>query len=171
MEKLLTNFSIEQIFLFLLFLLFGIKEIWSTVDYIKTQISKKYIKDDNEKEIQNKLEEEIHDCETQLVTQEHKQVILNQEIKELKQSMDANFAKQQIILNLLVESDKDDIKSWIVQQYHYFVEDKQWIDDFSLDTIEKRYAHYVDEGGNTYIAGLMSDIRSLPKRRPQRERD
>ena len=37
------------------------------------------------------------------------------------------------------------------------------IDDFSLDCIEKRFAHYQDEGGNSFIAALMAEIRALPK--------
>ena len=27
----------------------------------------------------------------------------------------------------------------------------------------KRYRHYVDEGGNSYVADLMNEIRALPK--------
>ena len=67
-------------------------------------------------------------------------------------------------INLLTESDKDDIKAWITEKHHYFCYQIGWIDDYSLDCIEKRYGHYKDEGGNTFIDELMEEIRALPKR-------
>ena len=29
--------------------------------------------------------------------------------------------------------------------------------------MEKRYKHYADEGGNSFVATLMSEVRALPK--------
>jgi hypothetical protein len=68
---------------------------------------------------------------------------------------------------MLIESDKDDIKSFITKEHHYYVEQKKWIDKFSLDCIEKRYKHYKDEGGNSFIEDLMGELRKLPKQPPQ----
>jgi hypothetical protein len=39
-----------------------------------------------------------------------------------------------------------------------------YIDDYSLDCLERRFKHYQDEGGNSYIEDLMKDLRSLSKR-------
>ena len=66
----------------------------------------------------------------------------------------------------LTESDKHDIKQAIVKDYHYFVEQQHWIDDFSLESLELRFKDYQDEGGNSYISHLMEEIRKLPKRPP-----
>lgn len=84
------------------------------------------------------------------------------EIKDLKSSI------QQInkLIRLLIESDKDDIKAFITRQHHYFVYQKGWIDDYSLDCIEQRYNHYEDQGGNSFIASLMKELRALPKQPP-----
>ena len=41
-----------------------------------------------------------------------------------------------------------------------------WIDDFSLDCLERRYQHYADEGGNSFIEGFMEELRALPKQDP-----
>ena len=73
-------------------------------------------------------------------------------------------------INLLIDSDKDSIKSFITDRYHHFCYDKKWIDDYSLDCIEKRYKHYTDEGGNTFINDLMKELRALPKQ-PQRDNE
>ena len=70
-------------------------------------------------------------------------------------------------INLLIESDKDDIKAFITQQYHYFCEQKGWIDDYSMDCIEKRYSHYVEEKGNSFVKQLMEQLRALPRKPPK----
>ena len=72
-------------------------------------------------------------------------------------------------INLLIDSDKDSIKSFITDRHHHFCYDKKWIDDYSLDCIEKRYKHYTDEGGNSFIHDLMKELRALPKQPPHNE--
>lgn len=90
----------------------------------------------------------------------------NEELKEIKESLKAlentvgSLASQ---VAILTESDRDDIKAWIVQQHHYYCYQKKSIDDFTIDVIEKRFRHYQDEGGNSYVEGLMEDLRKLPK--------
>ena len=32
-----------------------------------------------------------------------------------------------------------------------------------MDTIEKRYQHYKDEGGNSYISNMMEELRNMAK--------
>ena len=71
--------------------------------------------------------------------------------------------KMQKQIDLLIESDKDDIKAYITKEHHYFCYEKGWIDDYSLDCIEKRYGHYVEEKGNSFVKSLMIELRSLPK--------
>ena len=73
--------------------------------------------------------------------------------------------KQQ--LEMIIESDKDDIKSWITEKHHFYCYERKWIDDYSMDCIEKRYGHYKDEGGNSFIEELMNELRNLPKTPPQ----
>ena len=73
------------------------------------------------------------------------------------------FDALQKSIEMLIESDKDDIKSWLVEKHHYFCYEKGYIDDYSLDCMERRYRHYADEGGNSYAATLMAEVRALPK--------
>ena len=67
-------------------------------------------------------------------------------------------------IDMLINSDKDSIKAYITQRHHWFCYDKGWIDDFSLDCLEKRYQHYEDEGGNSFIGSFMDELRALPKK-------
>lgn len=68
-------------------------------------------------------------------------------------------------LDILFESDKDDIKSWIVEKHHFYCYEKGYIDDQMMDCLERRYSHYLDEGGNSYIHTLMEELRRLPRSR------
>ena len=82
------------------------------------------------------------------------------QITNIKQSIN----KLETMINTLIQSDRDDIKAFITREHHYFVYQKGWIDDYSLDCIQKRYSHYVEQGGNSFIRGLMEQIRRLPKK-------
>ena len=75
---------------------------------------------------------------------------------------DARFEAIETKLDDLTESDKNDIKGWIVEQYHKFYVDQGWIDAFSADTIDRRYADYKKEGGNSYIETLIERLHTLP---------
>lgn len=37
------------------------------------------------------------------------------------------------------------------------------IDDLNLQSLERRYLYYKAAGGNSFIDGLMEEIRSLPR--------
>ena len=93
--------------------------------------------------------------------------------KQYKEIDDMKNCIKQIIgkIDILIESDKDDIKAFITRQHHYFVYQKGWIDDYSLDCIERRYDHYVHEKGNSFIGGLMEEIRALPKQEQEKQQD
>ena len=85
-------------------------------------------------------------------------------IEELSGAVDRLAEK----VELLTESDKDDIKAFITREYHYFCEQKKWIDDYSMDCIEKRFEHYQQEGGNTFVGTLVEQLRSLPRVAPDK---
>ena len=80
--------------------------------------------------------------------------------------IDQTFQNINKRIDILVESDKENIKSFITRQHHYFVYELKWIDDYSLDCIERRFNVYKSEQGNSFIEGLMNEIRALPKQPP-----
>lgn len=88
---------------------------------------------------------------------------LQNTIKKMEESIE-NLSKK---VDILMKSDRDDIKAFITRQHHYFVYQKGWIDDYSLDCIERRYTHYNEQGGNSFIQTLMTDLRNLPKQEPK----
>ena len=73
------------------------------------------------------------------------------ELRNSQQTTDEILKNLSAKIDLLIDSDKDDIKSYITREHHRFCYDLKEIDDFSLDCLEKRFKHYSDEGGNSFI--------------------
>lgn len=151
MGQLLAKYSITEIVVFLVLLGFAIKELVTFFDWAHNRLKKTFDKEDEHEEIKEQLEtvvSHLSDIETHFNT-----MISENRIK---------YSEMQQSIDLLIASDKDDIKAWITAQHHLFVYEYKCIDDYSLDCIEKRYSHYKDEGGNSFIELLMSEIRALP---------
>lgn len=141
MIDLLQNYTIQQVFMFIIFLGLAVKGVVTFYDWAVAKM--RDLVHEGEKPDQLKKQIQNH---------EH-------EIDEIKQLVKAMSQK----IDILINSDKDAIKAYITKQHHYFCYDQKWIDDHSLDCIERRYTHYKDEGGNSFICTLMKEIRDLPK--------
>lgn len=88
-------------------------------------------------------------------------------IQELRQSQKKQNEILQTLshkIGMLIDSDRDDIKAFITEKHHFYCYQQGWIDDFNMECLEKRYEHYADEGGNSFIGGFMKELRKLPKR-------
>ena len=148
MAELITNYSWSEIILFVIAFAAAIKGVVTFWDWGKDRLRKVYDKEDKIEEIKS------------LIVENTKQ--MNEFSNIQAQTIDEIQHLKENITNLTA-SDKDDIKAWITEKHHHFCYDIKYIDDYSLDCIEKRYAHYVDEGGNSFISTLMEEIRNLPK--------
>lgn len=145
MVDLLQHFSVQNIFLFVVLFALSIKGLITFFDWFSERVKKSVHKSDKSEH----LERYINNHED--------------EIKELKQSIQALSKK----VDMLVDSDKDAIKAYITKEHREFVYQQKWIDNYNLNCIEQRYAHYKDEGGNSFIAELMKELRQLPKEPPR----
>ena len=156
MLEILSSFSLSQIIAFIVLLAIATKEVITLVTWFKDLFKKKFSDDmKNVIDKQEKCEEiEKIKADIQILIDNQQKIFLD--IKDFKTN-----------LNVLIGSDKDDIKSWITEKHHFYCYEKFWIDDYSMDCIEKRYKHYKDEGGNSFIGDLMADLRNLPKMPPQ----
>ena len=137
MLNLLKNYSLTDIAIFIVILSLAIKGTIDFYDWARNRLSKTTDKKYTEKEMQKKVLDTL---------ESH-----NAQIDEMSKA-----------INILIASDKDDIKAWITQQHHYFCYELGYIDDYNLQCIEARYLHYKEEKGNTFIDGFMKDIRNLP---------
>lgn len=137
MLDLLNNYSLTEILIFVIMLAFAIKGVVNFYDWAKKRIKEPVDKIYSDKEMQKKVLETMESHNKQI----------------------DSMAKA---INILISSDKDDIKAWITEKHHYFCYELGYIDDYNLQCIEARYKHYKEEDGNTFIDGFMIDIRALP---------
>ena len=148
MAELITNYSWSEIILFVIAFAAAIKGVVTFWDWGKDRLRKVYDKEDKIEEIKS------------LIVENTKQ--MNEFSNIQAQTIDEIQHLKENITNLTA-SDKDDIKSFITKEHHYFCYKQKWIDDYSLDCCEKRYAHYKAEKGNSFIEGFMEELRALPK--------
>ena len=156
MEELFTKYTLTEIILFIFVFATSLKGFFTLWDYFYDKI-KKHFKEETEEE-QDKIDiaKQLADISAQIENINSQHILDRQEL--IKKIDETNAT-----INVLLASDKDDIKSWITEKHHYFCYECKCIDYQSLDCIEKRYRHYVDEGGNSFVADLMNEIRALPK--------
>lgn len=155
MKDLFANYSLSEIILFVIIAGIATKELIQLIDWFKNRIKNSYDKDYKEQEEHEKLENEIEDLNK---FYDEKKIIDDTFTK-----YDEKFEKLSEQIAMLVESDKENIKAYITERHHYFVEDKGWIDYHSMDCLERRFAIYEKEHGNSFAKDLMNDLRSLPK--------
>ena len=156
MLDLLSNYTVSEIIVFLVLLALAVKGVVSYGDWGMNRLRKIFNKE-------TEREKEKREIEEHFTKQDEK-------IENLRENLQKNIETLDQILNkidLLMDSDKDSIKSYITEKHHYFVYENKWIDDYSLDCLERRYKHYVNEGGNSFVLDLMEDLRDLPKQSPQ----
>ena len=156
MIELLNKYPISEIIIFIFMLFIAIKEIFSLIDWAKERFKVGVNKNIKQKEYKKAIQKQIDDFIEENKNVKNTLKILEEQINELAKSV-----------NLLIASDKDDIKAYITERHHYFCYEQGWIDDYSLDCIEKRYEHYKAEGGNSFVLDLMNEIRQLPKQPPK----
>ena len=156
MLELLGTYSLTQIVTFIVLLAIAVKEGITLVIWFKDFFKKKFNDD-----MKNTVATEKQNEQIDKIKEDIQILIENQE----KVFEEIELFKQQ--LEMIIESDKDDIKSWITEKHHFYCYERKWIDDYSMDCIEKRYGHYKDEGGNSFIEELMNELRGLPKTPPQ----
>lgn len=167
MLDFLATYSISEIIIFVILFCLAIKEAVTFYDWSKNRVQQVFKKETEERDNRNKLQYEIEDMEEYFKEKELKFNKKKEEINEGFKKIDERIDFLATQIELLIASDKDSIKAYITEKHHYYCYDKKWIDDYTLDCLEKRYSHYIDEGGNSFVADLMKDLRALPHQPPQ----
>ncbi len=142
MIELLQNFSLSNILIFTVLLILALKASISMYDWFTERGINLFKK-------KYTKPKELENCIHELVAT----------VEKLNNKVD-----------VLMDSDKDDIKAFIVREHHYFCYQIGEIDYQSLQVIERRYTHYKDQGGNSYVQDLMQDLRALPKTKEMKSR-
>lgn len=145
MLDIFLKYSFTEIVVFVIILSLGIKQAMELVEWFKNKFKKGTDKAISEKE-------RIEHIDIKL---ENYDKILN--------NITTNIDELKNETKMLIDSDKDAIKAFITEKHHFFCYRQKWIDDYSLDVLERRYEHYVDEKGNSFVKDLMEELRELPR--------
>lgn len=158
MLELISAYSISEIITFIILLCAAIKGAFSFGDWAWARFKKVVDKENEEKTNDEKVQELLDSYSTKL-----------EEVHTAHEALILALNEMNAKVSCLIQSDKDAIKSFITKEHHYYCYRQKWIDDYSLDCIEKRFGHYVEEGGNSFIESLMNELRDLPKTPPEEE--
>lgn len=160
MLDLLSRYSVSEILIFLVTFALAIKGTVSFYDWGIERLRKIFKKENDQESEMNTIHKRLAKGNKNFEILSENQKIFEKALLDITEK-----------INLLIESDKDDIKSYITKEHHTFCYDKEWIDDYSLDCIERRYSHYKEEGGNSFVKDLMEELRRLPKHPPLKEEE
>lgn len=150
---LLSHYTFTEIFMFVIVLAVSIQQCVNFFEWVKERVDRLFNKEHNNIIEKNQLEHRL---------QQGSEIM--DDLKANQNETDAALKDLSDKIDMLINSDKDSIKAYITQRHHWFCYEKGWIDDFSLDCLEKRYQHYEDEGGNSFIGYFMDELRALPKK-------
>lgn len=142
MSKKLTDLNIK------------VNEMESTQSEQHDQVNQK-LNEIWENVMKNKKESDTNDK-----TLEAQNNYLNKRIDDLSNSIDSIDRKT----NLLINSDTENIKSFIIDKYYDALRDG-YVPVRVLESLENRYEKYLQENGElkySYVAALMDKLRKMP---------
>lgn len=156
MEELLNRFSITEIILFIVLFALAIKSIIDFFDWAHKRLKEKFDKENINNETKNIIDKKFEEDEKRIKKLEDGQIEIIETLEKVNEKID-----------MLIDSDKDDIKADLTRIHHFYCYTQKWIDDYTLECCERRFSHYEKEGGNTFIEGFMKELRTLPKKSPK----
>lgn len=147
--SLLSQMSIESIILAVVALITAAKLMSDLFDWLYSKL-KDYFN------IKDKTKEEQEEIREQLDRIEKKCDERGQEVQEIKKEMSAVRSRLQ-----------DSTRSYILDKYHYYVQELGIIDEAALQDLERRYLYYKNDGGDSFIELRMEELRNLPMMTPE----
>jgi hypothetical protein len=158
-DFLLNNYSLPSLIIIIFSLTFAFKAVSETLDYVRDKL-RKYFNLENDKEKNKKELDSLHESIADL--KESLNIKFN-EINDKLDKQEQNITLLQATDNITLERLQNETRSRIIDKHHYFCYKMQAIDDLSLQSLERMYMYYKNAGGNTFIEGLMDELRQLPR--------
>lgn len=151
-EALFSQYSIEALILLIVMLGLSIKvisELWEWFyNKFKDHFSFRTQRDQDHQQLISEIKELSSEIKS-----------TKEEIQFLKQDMN-QFSKE---MKITTERLQENTRNYIIDKHHYFCFKIKAIDDLSLQSLERRFLYYKAAGGNSFIDGLMEEIRKLPR--------
>lgn len=156
MLELMETYTIEHILLIIVVAALGFKGLISFFDWAVARMDAAFTKKNENQSQFQKYDECLK-----------KEECMIQELIEYNKTLSTEINDIKCSLKTLLDSDRDDIKLCITEKYHKYVEGQGWVDDYTMECLERRFACYQREGGNSYVEGMMTKLRELPRSKPE----
>lgn len=152
MNQLFSQYSIETLIILIVSLAVFFKFINELFEYFYGKF-KKYFNYQSQKDLKH---QEVMESLSSM----------QQDIKKLQQEIENQSKDIQQLKDrekLTMERLQENARSYIIDKHHYFCYEIKAIDDLNAQALERRYLYYKAAKGNSFIDGLMEDIRNLPR--------
>ena len=147
-----TNWSIEESIIYIVALILAIKVVWSSIEWVWDKIKIRLAITNNKEKWENNISKQLTELHKAISNLEQQ----NQAIQKQEEKVNAN-------LNVVQERLQEDTRSFLIDAHHKFCYQIKSIDDINMQSLERKYLYYKTAGGNSFIDGLMEEIRELPR--------
>ena len=149
---LFSHLTTEEIIVLIIIMILAVKTVWSAAEWIWEKIKGQLdITNDKEKWEQN-ITNSLDNLDKKIDNLELQNQKTHEEQENIKES-----------LSLVQERLQENTRSFLIDAHHKFCYQIKSIDDMNLQSIERRYLYYKTAGGNSFIDGLIDEIRALPR--------
>lgn len=157
----LMSYSLTEVVTILLCAVIAIKFLWSIIEWFSDKF-KQIFKIQNAKE---KADQEFKDTIVSMTKKiDDKEVQFTDAILTIKnmiEELKGKIGDLEQKENLTQERIQQDSRAYLIDKHKRYTE-AGWIDTHALENLEIRYMYYKAAGGNTFVDGLMTDLRKLP---------
>lgn len=160
LTTLFSQYSTESIILFIMAIAIAIKAVSELWEYFYNKLRKYFNYQTKKEQTYSDLMESISNLETSLSTLRQKEIVSIYEKVDLSVKRNEEVKAQ---VSLITERLQETTRGHIIDKHHYFCYELRYIDDLSLQSLEREYLYYKASGGDTYVDGLMEDMRELPR--------
>lgn len=171
LETLLSQYSIGSIVLVIVLMAVAIKFLGELLAYFSDKLGAYFGMKQDDKDFKKETQEQLDtllkqregdetfrmDTQKTLADMLENQKQMIEQQRQLAEKLDHNTHQ----VSLLQERMQDSTRAYIIDKYHHFKMIGA-IDIMSLEDLERRFMYYKEAGGDTFVDGLMEEIRALP---------
>lgn len=151
---LLSRYSIESIVLTAIMVAVVIRFLGELIDWFLKSLRQYFNVKNDEEEFKATMIDGMRKIEER---QKEQAQLSEDRDKKISNRIDS----VQNSVDMLQERMQDSSRAYIVDKFHHYME-VGCIDDMGLHDLERRFMYYKSAGGDTFIDGLMTEIRELP---------
>ena len=162
-NSLLTEYSLPAIIIILILVLVAVKFLSELIIWFYEK-AKNFFKKKNDAEQKELTQDEQLNNHFEEAEKHFKKI--DERFDEINEQILISHQNQDSInerLNFMEERQQENTRSFLIDAHHKFCYEVGQIDDWNLQSIERRYMYYKTAGGNSFIDGLVAEIRELPR--------